>query len=383
MKKYIYLYISLASFLIAACNTSKNSAAINEDKSLLSAVKKLDKDPANENLKNSVISLYNSTSKIHLDKIEVYNTLTEPTKWDKLIKEYNVLNNLAAYVTNSKIAFNIIKAPVYNNEILAAKQMGAQVYYDLGVENLKAGDKQSSRSAYYAFKKANEFVPGYKDLRQQMAVAYQNSIIKVVINPVRDFSYYSNRTSWNTFGNNFNYDFFQRNLVRDLGGYNSKKASALFYTDMEAARENINPDWEIDLTWVDLYIPEPATNRYTRNVSRQIQTGSDTSGKAIYQTVYATLDIVKRYFNATGDMEVRIIDVNERKTITTNRFTSRFNWQEEYATYSGDSRALSNNEYALLNNNSYRIPRKEDILDRIAEDIFPQVKSRISSAVQW
>jgi hypothetical protein len=250
-------------------------------------------------------------------------------------------------------------------------------------ENLKAGDKQSSRSAYYSFKKANEFVPGYKDLRQQMAVAYQNSIIKVVINPVRDFSYYSNRTSWNTFGNNFNYDFFQRNLVRDLGGYNSKKASALFYTDMEAARENINPDWEIDLTWVDLYIPEPATNRYTRNVSKQIQTGSDTSGKAIYQTVYATLDIVKRYFNATGDMEVRIIDVNERKTITTNRFTSRFNWQEEYATYSGDSRALSNNEYALLNNNSYRIPRKEDILDRIAEDIFPQVKSRISSAVQW
>ena len=383
MKKYIYIYISLAAFLFTACTTLKNNASISEDKSLLSAVKKLDKNPDNENLKNSVISLYNTAAKIHLDKIEVYNTLTEPTKWDKIVKEYNVLNNLAALISNSKVAYNIIKAPVFTNEILAAKQMGAQVYYDFGVESLKAGDKQSSRSAFYAFKKANEFVPGYKDLRQQMAVAYQNSIIKVVINPVRDFSYYSNRTNWNTFGNNFNYDFFQRNLVRDLGGNYNKKASALFYTDMEAARENINPDWEIDLTWIDLYIPEPATNRYTRNVSKQIQTGSDTSGKALYQTVYATLDIVKRYFNATGEMEVKIMDVNERKIITTNRFTSRFNWEEEYATYSGDSRALSNNEYALLNNNSYRIPRKEDILDRIAEDIFPQVKSRITSAVQW
>ena len=379
MKKYLPFIFCF----IAACSTSKNSGTISEDKTLLIAVKKLDKDPANEMFKNNVISLYNSATKIHLDKIEVYSTLTEATKWDKIIKEYTVLNNLSFSISNSRAASTIVKAPTYNNEILIAKQSGAQNYYELGLADLKEGDKQSARSAYYSFKKANEFVPGYKDLRQQIAIAYQNSIIKVVINPVRDYSYYSNRAGWNTFGNNFNYDFFQRNLVRDLGGSYNKKANALFYTDREASRENVNPDWEIDLTWVDLYIPEPASSRYTRNVSRQIQSGSDTAGKPIYQTVYATLDIVRKYFNATGDMEVRIMDIHERRTITTNRYTSRFNWQEEYATYSGDSRALGNNEYAMLNNNSYRIPRKEDILDRIAEDIFPQVKSRISSAVQW
>ncbi len=188
---------------------------------------------------------------------------------------------------------------------------------------------------------------------------------------------------WNNYGNNFNNDYFQRTLVRDLGGNYNRTSPSVFYTDWEARRDNIRPDWEVDLTWQYLNIPQPLTNQYSRNVSKQIEISRDSSGKVQYQTVSATLQIIRRYFTASGDMELRVTDLDNRRNITTNRYNEQFNWQEEYATYTGDSRALSGNEYALLNNNNYQIPRKEDILNQLSQRIFPQIRNRIESVVNW
>ncbi|MGI8581026.1 MAG: hypothetical protein ACR2KX_02460 [Chitinophagaceae bacterium] len=381
--KHIYIYLSVVTFLFASCSVSKSIPKTSEDKALFSVIKKLDKRPSNTELKNTLTNLYNEAAKSHLDKIEVYNTLTEPDRWIKMVKEYEALKELSEVISKSATAAKLINALSYTSELQTAKQNGAEAYYALGISDLNNGDKQSARNAYYAFKKANEFVTGYKDVRQQINIAYENSVVKVVINPVRDNTFFYNSMGWDNYGNNFNNDYFQRSLVSDLGGSYNKSSPAQFYTDWEARRENIHPDWEVDLTWLYLNIPQPMSNQYSRNISRQIETSRDTSGKVHYQTVSATLHIIKKYFTASGDMEVRITDVNTGRNITTQRYNDQFNWQEEYATYSGDSRALSSNDYALLNNNNYQIPRKEDILDRLSQRIYPQVKSRIATVVNW
>ena len=380
--RYIYLYLSFITFLFAACNSGKSIPKTTEDKTLFSVIKKLDKDPSNTELKNTITNLYKEAAKSHLDKIEVYNTLTEPDRWIRIIKEYEALKNLSEIITNSAAA-KIVNASSYTSELQIAKQNGAEAYYNIGVSNLKNGDKQSAQNAYYSFKKANEFVPGYKDVRQQINIAFENSVVKVIINPVRDNTFFYNSMGWNNYGNNFNNDYFQRSLVNDLGGNYNKTSPAQFYTDWEARRENIRPDWEVDLTWMYLNIPQPITNQYSRNISRQIETGRDTSGKVYYQTVTATLNIVKKYFTASGDMELKITDINTGRNITTGRYSDQFNWQEEYATYYGDSRALSNNDYALLNNNNYQIPDKEDILNKLSQRIYPQIKNRIATIANW
>ncbi|MEO7293964.1 MAG: hypothetical protein ABIW34_12720 [Ginsengibacter sp.] len=380
--KYIYLYLSLIIFLFASCNSATRLSKTTEDKILFSVLKKLDKDPGNTELKNKVTSLYDEAAKSHLDKIEVYNTLTEADRWTKIVKEYEALKILSEVITNSAAA-KLVNAPSYISEIQSAKQNGAEAFYALGTSDLDIGDKQSARKAYYEFRKVNEFVPGYKDVREQINIAFENSIIKVVINPVRDNTFFYNSMGWNNYGNNYNNDYFQRSLASDLGGYYNKNAPAQFYTDWEARRENIRPDWEVDLTWMYLDIPQPLTNQYSRNISRQIESGRDTLGKVQYQTVTATLHIIKKYFTASGDMELRINDANTGRNIISNRYSDRFNWQEEYATYTGDSRALSSNDYALLNNNNYQIPRREDILNQLSQRIYPQIKSRIAAVANW
>ena len=382
MKKYIYISFSFFTFLFISCSSGNKASKTTADKDLFSVIKKLDKNPSNIELKNRITDLYNNSAKSHLDKIEVYNTLTDADRWIKMVKEYEALKNLSEVIINSSAA-KLVNAPSYVSELQNAKQNGAEAYYNLGISNLDIGDKPSARIAYYAFRKADVFIPGYKDVRQKINIAYQNSIVKVIINTVRDNTFFYNSMGWNNYGNNYNNDYFQQSLVSDLGGSYNKTSPALFYTDWEARRENIQPDWVVDLTWQYLNIPQPMTNQYSRNISKQVETGRDTSGKVHYQTVSATLYIIKKYFTASGDMEVRITDVNTGRNITTNRYSEQFNWQEEYATYTGDSRAIGSNEYTLLNNNNYSIPRNEDILNELSRRIYPQVKNRISTVANW
>src|SRR5687768_13308648 len=169
MKRFIY--ITIISALLVACSTSKN--VINkttEDKALLSAVKKLNKNPNNVQLQNELNRLYNDAAKIHLDKIEVYRTLTEVDRWDKIIKEYRALKSLSDVITTSSVANGLIKAPSYASELQSALQNGASAYYELGESYLNNSDRESFKNAYYAFKKANDFIPGFKDSRDKMDI---------------------------------------------------------------------------------------------------------------------------------------------------------------------------------------------------------------------
>ena len=378
-----YLYILLASVFLSACGSSRNSIANTpQDKALISAIKKLDKNPSDVTIQNTLTELYNDATKVHLDNIEVYQTLNDVEKWDKIIREYAALQKVAEIINSSSTAKKFLKIPSFIAEADIARQNAAADYYDLGLNYQNDNDKESSRSAYYAFQKANSFVPGYKDVKRQMDIAYQNSILNVVINPVRDESYYYSSIGRNRFGNSFNNDFLQRNLVRDLGG-NSSNSPAHYFTDLDAQRTGINPDWVVDLTWVNLQIPQPYTQQYNRVVNKQIQIGTDTAKRPVYKDISATLHITRKYFTAVGDLECRITDAQTGDNINLNRYSSQVDWQQEYATYSGDSRALSNVDMAILNNRNYRLPRKEDILNELYQKIYPQLKNGIYNSVRW
>ncbi len=378
-----FFSIIIFLFLFASCSSTRNSVAnTQQDIALLTAIKKLDKSPSDTGLRNNLSNLYNDASKIHLDNIDVFSTLMEPDKWNKIIREYQALQHLSEVINGSSNAANLLKTPAYAADIEVVKEKAAADYYNMGMNYASNNDKQSSRDAYYAFKQTQDFVPGYKDTKRQMDIAYQNSVLNVIVNPVTDNSYYYNNTGFNRYGNSFNNDYMQRNLVRDLGGDYTKNSFARFYTDWDAKRANIDPDIFVDLTWVNLDIPQPYTSHYSRNVSKEIEVGRDTSGHVSYQTVTGTLSITKRYFTATGDLESRITDAVTRNNINNRRYTAQFDWQQEYATYRGDSRALSGNELALLNNNNFQIPNKQDILNELYQRIYPQVKNGIYNAVR-
>ena len=278
-----YLCSLLFVFVLSSCGNAKYAKTQTpEDKALVAAIKRVDKNPSDTLALNGLMELYQEAATQHLNNIDLYKTLSDESKWPKILKEYNALESLNKMVNTSKIASKYIKPISFTAEIQLARNNAAADYYDQGLKYLENNDKESARHAYSLFNKSAEMLPNYKDVKRQLSIAKEESTLNIVINPIRDESRYYNDLGWNRFGNSFNNDYLQRNLVRDLGGENSGNSFARYFTDRDVNRNRVNVDWVVDLTWVDLDIPRPYSRQYNRNVSQQIKVGTDTSGKAVY-----------------------------------------------------------------------------------------------------
>ncbi len=381
--KRILLFVTTL-FVLSSCKTSKDYLSrADEDRTLYDIVKRLNKKSSDEDALNALPQVYKTVQQNHLRKITSLNNSKELNRWDRLVDEYTALQNIYEAVISSDAASKLVNATSYQAELYDTKNKAADDYYNRATILLQSKYRDEVKTAYNYFKKADKWVPGYKDARGKMDEAYQNATIDVVINPVQDNSFFFN-TGWGNTGYNYSNEYFQQNLVRDLGSKYASRYPARFYTEWEARRDNVTPQWVVDLTLRNLDIPRPYSSNYSRNLSKRIETGRDTAGKPVYQTVYATLQISKMSFTARAQMDVNITDVTTRKNVSYNSYSDDYRWEEERATYTGDSRALDANDWAMVNNSRYnQQPRKEEILNELYRKIYPQVKNRISYAVDW
>jgi hypothetical protein len=376
-------YVLIIAFFLPACRSSKNYISRSDhDNTIFDAIKTLKKNNADTAALNALPMLYAAAEERNLRKINSYNTIVELNRWDKIIGTYNTLQEMHDAIIESDAASSVVKPTNYRQLIYDLKQQAAEDHYNAAVDYLNRPGRDDAKKAYTYFKKADQFSPGYQDAKIKMDEAYQHAIVNVVINPVQDNSFFFN-SGWGNFGYNYSNEYFQLSLVRELKGINSKRYPARFFTDWEVRRDNVQPDWEVNLTLRNMHIPLPQTYTYSRNVSQQVEQGRDSSGKIVYRTVYATLNIARRSFTARADMEISVRDLATNKNITYNTFREDYRWEQEHATYTGDSRALGPNEWAIINNSHYNDPRREDILNELYRKLYPQVKNRISYAVDW
>jgi len=381
MKTFFYPF--LLFFIFTACKTSKDYLLrSDEDKTLFDIVKKLNKSGNDEDATRALAEVYKQVQQRHLKKIDGYKNYKDIGKWDKLISEYNILQNMYTAIDGSSAARRLVTPQSYQEEITAIKEAAAADYYDMGESYLNNNTREDARKAYAAYKKAGSWVRDYKDAKLKMEDAFNSSIVNVVINPIQDNSFFFN-TGWGNMGYNYTNEYFQQNLVRDLGGKYATRYPARFYTDWEARRDDVQPDWVVDLTLRNMDIPRPLVNNYSRNVSKRLEMGTDTAGKPIYKTVYATLNIQRQSFTARAQMDVNIVELSTRRNIAYNTYNDTYNWMEEVATFTGDRRALSENDLALINNSKYNVPNRESILNELYRNIYPQVKTRISNEADW
>ena len=279
---------AIMAILLNACGSSKSYLErSDEDKALQDAVKKLNKDPSDHEAKAAVPVLYNSVLKTHQDRIKSYQTGADLSRWDKIIGEYNELQNAYNSIVHSTPSFKLVTPENFSTQLLETKQQAAEEYYNLGETYLAKNSRNDAKKAYNYFKKAERYIPGYKDVTDRMSTAYENAIVDVVINPVQDNSFFFN-SGWGNSGYDYSNEYFQRTLVRELAydnNNNNRNYAARFYSDWEADRENIRPDWIVDLRLRNIDLPQPTNYNYRRSRSADVQIGTDTSGKPVYKKV--------------------------------------------------------------------------------------------------
>ncbi len=379
MKQFIP-FILLLSFVLVSCSGGKYSTKADE-KDLATLIKRLNKKGGDDKIIADLNEVYSSAYQKSTLRLENNRFDPVPQKWDKIIAEKEGLQRMYETISQSAYALRMVKPVNFYPQLAATKDSAAADYYAYGTQQMQQQQRQNYKEAYYAFQKSAAYVLNYKDAKQLMKEAFEQSIVHVLINEIQ-YDDYSMNTGWNQYNNNSR--MMHNSIIRDLGGQNSNNIPARFYNEYDLRRENRSPELVVDLVWRNLRFDQQRDRTSTYNRRKQIETGRDTANKPIYQTVNASIYVTERELNANADMNIIITDAVNRTQIKWDRLPADYRFTIEFADYSGDRRALDNNDWNLINRSrSQPMPSREDAMAEMMRRIYNDMVNRIRNTVGW
>ena len=400
MKPNIYtiLFLAVLTSLAFSCKTaSKLYQQGNYDEAVELAAKKLQKDPSDAKLIDLIQSSYRFAVDDHESRIRTHSETNNELKWEWIYNEYASLQRLHDAIRKVPSITDLIKPADYSSYLTTYAERAGTIRFDRGLAEMNKNTKAGFRSAYREFQSALHFNTGNRDIKQKMEEAYESAVTNVLILPVDQygssrygisnrFGSYNNGSYNNGIYNRYNnYDYTLRNLetnlIRNLQN-NSGNEFTRFYTEWDARSREIKPDEIVDMRFIDFNMGRYFDQRNTRRVSkdivaREIVYRPDSIVK-VYEKVYADITTTTRTMRSEGIMQVTIRDA-EGRWLWNQDFRGNHDWRIEFASYSGDARALSDYDRQLLNNNQQYPPHEDEvmryILNNIENDLVWQLRS--------
>jgi hypothetical protein len=291
----------------------------------------------------------------------------QPAEYDPLIQEYNALQKLMKETADSPISGLVVLSD-YQHQLLSVRETAAAFFYQRGVDELQKDTRSSASSAYDLFGKTQRYISTFLNVNQLKNQAFERSIVNVLINPIQQ-SFFSIQPAGS----------ITDQLVRDLGGRSAMGIRARFFSLFDLRTFSVRPDWVVDLSWNNTTIPNRIISKYDRLVSKEIQIGKDTSGRPVMRPIYATLHIV-RYESSPLDIDFRLVDIEQNITLDWSRLTLGNSQIIEAATFSGDSRAITDTDWQLINRDP-TIRINDQMMNNIYNKLLEEIRSRIRSRI--
>lgn len=378
MNRFSLLLVALLTFGCGTSNKLKKYYTP-EDKTVFELIGKLQKSATDKEALELLPTAYTTAlNKRKLLTEASYSTLPPGDRYMSLVKEYGVMQQMYEQINTIPAAKKVVPDlwdPAA--DLIKVKNNAAKEYYNQGLEYMTYDNRQSAKSAYNYFTKANKILPGYENVRALMAEALDRATIKVIVRAANYHNY-----GWNYWG--FQSDWLQQQIINDLN--NQSYSDVRFYSDWDANTRRIRADRVVELNVTELYIGQVFNERYTINRSVEVQTGSTKSNppQPIYSTVYAKVFVTKRYMQSRATLESRIYDQVSGRNLLYDRFPGYDDWKVETATYSGDKRALTQSDWVLINNSNQVIaPTRQQVAEKLIRSCYNLLLSRIRSGVQF
>lgn len=261
----------------------------------------------------------------------------------------------------------------YTNDILAAKEAYIQALYQEAIVYMQHNTKKDYRSAFNVLCELDEVQPNYRDVHQLREDAHFRGT---------DFVFVTL--------NNHTGQFIPFRLERDLLDFNTYGLDD-FWTEYHGQRENgINYDLGIDLNFQTIQIsPERISDRqYTRN--QRIKDGfdyrRDRAGNIVRDSLGNPIKIDK-FINVSAQITITTQqksvfvggtvvykDLNKRRQLSSFPLSSEFVFENAFAIFRGDERALTADDRRLLNNHFIPFPNNEQMVFDAGTDIKERFK---------
>tara|TARA_B100000949_G_scaffold50462_1_gene44174 strand:- start:1694 stop:2875 length:1182 start_codon:yes stop_codon:yes gene_type:complete len=261
----------------------------------------------------------------------------------------------------------------YTNDILAAKEAYIQALYQEAIVYMQHNTKKDYRSAFNVLCELDEVQPNYRDVHQ-----------------LRDDAHFRGTDFVFVTLNNHTGQFIPFRLERDLLDFNTYDLDD-FWTEYHGQRENgINYDLGIDLNFQTIQIsPERISDRqYTRN--QRIKDGfdyrRDRAGNIVRDSLGNPIKIDK-FINVSAQITITTQqksvfvggtvvykDLNKRRQLNSFPLSSEFVFENAFAIFRGDERALTADDRRLLNNHFIPFPNNEQMVFDAGTDIKERFK---------
>lgn len=364
MKLKLYSLLILTSTLLFSCKTAEKLYQRGQyDEAVELAAKKLQKKPGDAKLIDVVQNAYRFAVNDHESRIRNYSNSNSELRWENIYREYLDLQRLYESIRRSPSIYDLVQPTDYSSYISTYKEEAGNVRYERGLELMDQNTKRSNREAYYEFQKALALKPGDLSIKQKIEESYENAVTNVVIMPLTRFGY--QYSAYNFDYNNFNYD-----LLRYLD--NNKGSFLRYYSPSVAGSQAVRTDNTVEMRFSDVNIGRYRDQRSVREVSKQIV------GKEIvikkdsvvkeYITVKAKITTLTRTIQADGLLQATVRDFNNR-WLWSDTYRGDYSWSYTFATFTGDERALSDEDKKIINQREQWPPSNDEIIRIIMEEI--------------
>jgi hypothetical protein len=373
MKLKLYSFILICSILFISCKSAEKLYNKGRyDEAVVLAAKKLQKKPGNAELIDVLQDAYRFAVNGHESNIRNLANSNSDLRWEHIYSEYQQLQGLYEAIRRSPSVFDIVQPTDYSSYLATYKEEAGNARYERGLELMDQDNKQSYRQAYYEFQKALALKPGDLPIKQKMQESYENAVTNVVILPLNRFGYqYSN------------YDFDYRNFNYEMLRYlnNNKGQFVRYYSPSEAGSGQIRTDNSVEMRFSDVNIGRYRDQRNTREVSKQVVAKEIVVNKDSivreYITVKAKITTTVRTINADGLLQATVRDYDNRR-IWNDTYRGDYSWTYSFATYTGDERALSDEDKKLINQREHWPPSNDEIIKIIMAEIQRKAECGIS-----
>lgn len=365
-KRYTSLFIVIISLGLFSCKTaSKMYEKGNYDEAVELAAKKLQKDPNDPKLLNIIRNAYEYAVNDHESRISDYSASGNDLKWEWIYNEYVSLQKMYDAIYRVPSVLDIIQPVDYTSYLVTYSEKAGMARYDRGIAFMQRYDKQSYRNAYREFQAALRFLPGDVASMQKRDEAFEYAVTNIVMLPLHQqggYIYSSYRLG------SANVD---DQLIRDLQ-YNSGNEFVRYYSAWDARSRNIRADLEIDMRLATMDIGRTYDQHSKRKVSKEIVVKETVyrpdSVVKEYARVTAEITSTKRTMNSSAVMQITARDMNGRR-VWGEQVSSDHYWSTEFATFTGDERALSDADKQLINRRREFAPTDPAVLECLLEEL--------------
>jgi hypothetical protein len=367
-------YLLLSGFaamliMLAGCKSTKKLYEQGSyDRALYSALDDLRKNPENETARRILPSAYNEAVSRYETQIRSANMGTvNAQKLSIVFNDYRALQKMYDAIAASPAGQSLVSAHNYSSELNDAAERAADFHYNLGMDMLQRGDRISAQQAYENFIAVDSYVRGYRDVEDRKRESYDLAVINVIVDKF-DQRFDDYRVNGN---------YFQNDIVSNLNNIGGRHYYK-FYGTNDPRSGNVRVDQYMDINIYDIRFGQLASDTYSYEVTKDI---ADKDAKDTKETktitVKATVYVTHRLISSQAVMDYRITDAVSRRMVGVDRIPAQYNWEKSTGRYSGDSRALSDKDWAIINGKFSNQPEYDELYRELTNRMMDEFRNRM------